>query len=300
LTIYVSLGCINEYETSISGELVPSDFLHLGIIEPKTIFDQEFLKNRAQELYQKYQTYHKVEDYSDYGVQLIYLEKYQEAKKVYFEIEEQTPDLYTTASNLGTLYELTGKPDSALYWIKKSMKINPQSHEGSEWIHVKILEYKLSGSKNTEQSIMGLNFGNKALPQNIEGLSQKELETWTKHLVYQLRERITFIKPKDKIVANLLFDLSNLLALNSTLEEALVRLEQAKEYGYEGDLLNIREQTYRKMTAKTKKANEERQLPNEPNPIITYGVISVIIFIVLLMVIVPPFFIFRKRKNQDI
>jgi tetratricopeptide (TPR) repeat protein len=105
--------------------------------------------------------------YSDYGVLLAYLGRYDEAKAVYEEIEKITPGRYSTAANLGTVYELLGQNDLALKWIKKAVEIDPTSHEGSEWIHVKILEAKIKGDKAlTSEFLLGINFGNDTIPES--------------------------------------------------------------------------------------------------------------------------------------
>ena len=46
------------------------------------------------------------------------------------------PNEYVVIANLGTTYELMGNNEKALEYIKKGMKLNPRSHNGSEWIHV--------------------------------------------------------------------------------------------------------------------------------------------------------------------
>ena len=84
------------------------------------------------------------------------------------EIERTNPGLYQTASNLGTAFELASENQKALEWIRKGLERNPKSHEASEWIHVRILEKKVSDMKvfdsQASSSILGLNFGSSAKP----------------------------------------------------------------------------------------------------------------------------------------
>jgi len=79
---------------------------------------------------------------SDKGLLLILLERYEEAIKLYLEIEKIKPNRYSTASNIGTAYELIGQNENALKWIKKSVELDPKSHNNSEWKTVKILKPK--------------------------------------------------------------------------------------------------------------------------------------------------------------
>jgi len=49
--------------------------------------------------------------------------------------------------DLGTAYELAGKNEPALRWIREGLRRNPNSHKGTEWLHVKILEAKIEQEK---------------------------------------------------------------------------------------------------------------------------------------------------------
>ncbi|MGO4773460.1 tetratricopeptide repeat protein [Flavobacterium sp. W22_SRS_FK3] len=177
---------------------------------------------------------------SDKGYVLIIQEKYDEALKLYLEIEKIKPNRYSTASNLGTLYELMGENEKAYEWIKKSIKINPESHEGSEWLHLKILEVKILKSQNPSGAFfINTNFGSEIVPKTK--LSNKELQKLRDALYFQLNERISFIIPKDKIIAVLLFELGNVTTVMSeyNYKDASKIYLLSKQYGFEGELLNL-------------------------------------------------------------
>lgn len=235
LSIESSFACINEYRTLLTGEVIytePSS----GKVWNREIDTLE-LTVKSKKLLAAYKRSDSIEYYSDYAAALTYLGKYQKAKKIYIEIEQHTPNLYTTASNLGTIYELIGKPDSAVVWIKKAIRLNPKSHKGSEWIHLKILECKLSKSVDITTSILGLNFGNSEKPGNPNNYNLEELK---EHIWHQLRERTIFVKPENTIVGNLYFDLGNILAQTTDVQAALESYEAAREYGFESELMNVR------------------------------------------------------------
>jgi len=122
---------------------------------------------------------------SDLGAQYIKLGKFDLAITLYKEIEKVSPNRYRTASNIGTAYELTGQIDSALFWINKGIKLNNQSHDGSEWIHRKILEHKLSGQPVTGSF---LDIGGKEF-------SSKEIVS---QLKTQLKERTIFVTSQNQ------------------------------------------------------------------------------------------------------
>jgi len=141
---------------------------------------------------------------SDYGIVLILQKEYLKAKDIYLKIETIKPNRYSTASNLGTVYELLGQNDNALKWINRAIVINPRSHRNSEWLHAKILEAKIKGEQCiTSDFLLNTNFGTEPNPQS--SLTNSELLNLREVLYYQLNERISFIKPEDKIVAQLLF-----------------------------------------------------------------------------------------------
>lgn len=236
LCLNQGFSCINEYITLLSGKVVFSDEPAYGKIYAIEL-DTVEIRKEANLLLEKYQSSDSLEYLSDYAAKLIYLGNYSEAKSIYFNIEVKRPNLYTTASNLGTIYELIGQPDSALFWIKKSIEINPQSHYGSEWIHIKILEHKLTPNANLSNSILGLNFGSEPIPSNPEDY---DLDKIKKHISHQLRERLKFIKPKNEIIGNIYFDFGNIVAQTSNVESALESYEEALIFGFNSELLQKR------------------------------------------------------------
>jgi tetratricopeptide (TPR) repeat protein len=247
-------ACINEYRTLLNGQVVYTDAMS-GIPYYK-VLDTLKLKKELLELEMKYKVDHSYETLSDYAVILIYLGRWDESLEIFHGIEKNRPDLYATAANMGTIHELKGNFDSAIYYIQKAIQINPASHESSEWIHIKILEAKrllkkgLSGTDNL--NILGLNFGQDIMPFNTDKLNLAEIEA---QIRFQLGERMTFVKPKDIIVGQLLFDLGNISAIIHDLETSLELYALAKEFGYSSDLMEKRMQKFSSMTLKASLAN---------------------------------------------
>lgn len=296
-----SVACINEYNTLLNGEIIYTDPAHGRFWEGQV--DTIKLIDKAEYYLSSYQNTGDLKRYSDYAVQLIYLGEYQKAKKVYEEIELLSPNLYTTASNLGTIYELIGKPDSALLWIKKSIEINPKSHNGSEWIHIKILEYQINGSNEDRISILGLDFGNASIPANPKKYDLREL---SQHISHQLRERTRFVKPKNYTVGNIYFDYGNVIAQIRDVESALQSYDAALEYGFESKLFAMRRKELNSIAS-----NKDFKLALE-NPkdflshnrqfitdniilILIVGLVGFILFVVLLFKVVR-WIIHKLRK----
>lgn len=180
---------------------------------------------------------------SDKGLILIIQGRYKEAIELYKKIETLEPNRYSTASNIGTAYELIGNNTEALKWIEKAVKIDPKSHFDSEWIHVNILRAKIKGDQFiSSEFLLGNDFGKEKLPTS--DMQKKDLLTLRQELYYQLNERITFVKPKDKIVAQLLFDLGNISYLIGDKEEAMEDYQLAEKYGYAGQIIEKRSKLY--------------------------------------------------------
>lgn len=154
----------------------------------------------------------------------------QEALKLLQTLNTLYPDEYKIATNMGTAYELLGNNVAALKWIKQGISLNPQSHHGSEWVHVKILEAKLASKGDQrwfeQSSILGLPFRKEGLMAkhvifpNTNAGKPASLLNIIDHVGLQLKERMSLVPPQDPVVANLLFDLSYLLALQKSYENA--------------------------------------------------------------------------------
>lgn len=231
---------------------------------------------------------------SDKGLILIILGKYREAIELYEKIEKLEPGRYSTASNMGTAYELSGDNTKALQWIRKAVQINPNSHDGSEWIHINILKAKINGNHYiTSEFLTGHDFGNGKIP--VSELSGEELLLLKLQVYYQLNERISFVKPKDKIVALLLFDLANISYLMGEKEDALETYAMAQDYGFSQPLLDERMRLC-KQQVKAQQIKREKQITKPQvkakSTLPLTGILTSVTVVVLLIL----FFLLRKRK----
>ncbi len=273
LTIIIIPGysCINEYHTRLNGELIESD----GYPFPNAKNNNRaILLKDLSALEKAYKKNNSVQTLSDYGAVLIYLGRYKEAIQLYQKLENQKPDVYTTAANLGTAFELTGQNDSAYFYIKKAIAINPDSHEGSEWIHLRILEVKQQLQKDPNylqnKSVLNLDSGTDKIPVIKTNTPLRDLED---QISFQLSERITFVKPKDIIVGQLYFNLGNIMAITKDVQTALIAYNLAKEYGYNSALMEKRISAFTFLAYKADLANALAD-----NLLITLLVICAVLF----------------------
>jgi tetratricopeptide (TPR) repeat protein len=271
------------------------------------------LKKNIQELERLYIKTKDIDYLSDKGILLIFSKKYQAAIDLYLDIEKQKPNLYNTAANLGTAYELAGQNENALLWIKKAVALNPASHSGSEWLHVKILTAKIKGATAyTSTFLLNTDFGTAEMPKT--NLKPAELDKLSDALFYQLNERTSFIKTKEPIVAQLLFDLGNVYFTQGAYYTAEQTYRLAKKYGYNDPLLKKRialiqvkekEQEIALDNAKTEKENgstppivksEQTVVKKDElyeNPYFLGGLIAFLVSIV-------GFFTYKKYKTLSV
>lgn len=179
---------------------------------------------------------------NDYGVLLIYDRQYKKAIEIFKSLERQYPNLAKTAANLGTAYELNKQPELAKYWIEQGMKRDPNIHEGSEWIHVKILAAQLARQQEPKwiqkHDVLGLDFGLKAAPHAevrtvIFNEQHYNLDTVLKHSKTQMMQRLQFVN-HDPITAQILFNMANIEVVQYNVEDdaADSLYDMAARFGY--------------------------------------------------------------------
>lgn len=174
-------------------------------------------------------------DRSDYAIALMYLGRNAEAVELLKKLEAEQPGQFFIAANLGTAYELSGDNESALKWINEGIRRNPKDHEGTEWLHAKILEAKIAQQKDPawfeKHSVLELEPG--AIGETVRaGGKDYAANDITTAILYQLGERLQFVKPPDAAVASLLYDYAAIEAAMRSMESAKHVLALAAKYGY--------------------------------------------------------------------
>jgi tetratricopeptide (TPR) repeat protein len=238
-SVAYSCACLNGYNVILKEGVFLTMEYRSEVPSPKIIVSNKEIKKLIIKFDSFYKATKNLEYLSDKGILLIYDKQYKEAIELYLTIEKIKPNKYSTASNLGTTYELIGDNINALKWIKKAVEIDSSSHDRSEWIHINILKAKIKGNNFINSSfLINSEFGNDTLPKS--NLSESELIMLHLALGYQLGERMTFIVPKDKIVAELLFELGNIMMLRKSYSFAIQNYEHAKEDGFTDSIIDIR------------------------------------------------------------
>jgi tetratricopeptide (TPR) repeat protein len=219
-------ACINTYGTDLRGREVETFFTGDDLVDYLTEPKGPNWRIQKWKLSRNLSTA-PIAQQNDYAAALLHLGEIKPALAVLVRIEQTSPGLYATATNLGTAYELAGKNEYALGWIRAGIRRNPQSHEGSEWVHAAILETKLALARNPDwlrtHSVLGLDFGTgkiprmpRVFPRDNTGKPTNALAT-REAIHIQMAERLQFVSPPEPIVGDLLFDYGNLLMLTDTM-----------------------------------------------------------------------------------
>jgi len=213
-------ACINEYYSiDKEGHTHTTDELHVAF---NTNFNNRLIEKKLIKIGKHLMSSDDYKLVSDYAVLLLKGGKAKEALEIFKKLSKHYPNEYQIASNLGTAYEINGKPELALKYIKHGIELNPNSHEGSEWVHVKVLEAKLKLVKDKtylkENSVLSL---------SIDNLSDSEIKN---QILVQVKERFPFSPGPNQIMASLLMDLGDCFANSSSIEYAKVFYTIAKEY----------------------------------------------------------------------
>jgi tetratricopeptide (TPR) repeat protein len=174
----------------------------------------------------------RYQDISDYAVALLRHGDYQQSRDLLEPLAAKHPDEYIIAANLGTAYELTGDLPNALKWIRRGIELNPQAHDGTEWLHAKILLARQEAQQDPKwfdsHHVVLEDFGNAVKP--VTEASQNSLFDLRKALEYQLYERLAFVEDPDAVVADLLLSLGNVLILTHEEAKAHEVFKLAKQY----------------------------------------------------------------------
>jgi hypothetical protein len=169
--------------------------------------------------------------YNELAVARIFEGKLKEAKRLAMAGLGMDSLHYGLNSNLGVIMELEGNIDSAMLMMKKAISIDKNSHWGTEWLHIKILE---ATKKNLEDKNWIYTNNVLLFPKpSKDSLPPSGLRAGVHQILdleFQLKERMVFVKPVNAIVANLLLSLADMYATSADFRYADEVYLLAKEY----------------------------------------------------------------------
>lgn len=216
-----SHACANSFRFETDFFVQEKDLKRIKENIPRNDDAKEASHILVKEYATKYQTDKSLETSNDYGFLLLMTGNYATAVKVFSDIEKRGIGNGMTAANLGTAYELIGNNKQALHWIKQAIKRDANEHEGTEWLHVKILEAKVQIEKQPNwlntNTVMGIptqtliKTYQEGKPPSKRGIVVTDFlgkkQTYSdidKALRYQIKERRFFVKPPNAVMADLM------------------------------------------------------------------------------------------------
>ncbi|MEI9958553.1 MAG: tetratricopeptide repeat protein [Ferruginibacter sp.] len=223
LMAYFSFACLNEHHVNKFGKETIDKF---NIEKSVSFYKQQDIpgtqKYLDELLKEEPHTEQEIlETQNSIAVCYIKLNRLDEAEKILTTLLHKHPTDYSVVVNLGTLYELQGKNQQALDYIKKAVAFNPDSHGGSEWFHIKVLEFKVKNiapDNIINQDILQL----KSLHQNPYKIANE--------IKFQLEERIPFTPAPNLMMAKILQEYGDFLADSVSLTGAYLMYGIAMDY----------------------------------------------------------------------
>lgn len=221
LTLLNTYACINHYHTVDAN----GDMHNWGedmIVGFNQNFNYKLIASKLPKKELEFQSNNSPYHLSDYAVLLMKGGRFEESLEIFKDLYSNLPQEYKLAANLGTAYELNGQLDSALFYIKRGVELNPNAHEGSEWIHIRVLETKK----------MLLEQADYLKHHTVLDLTseQKKDSAVRVQLELQIRERFPFTPGPDPIMASLVFDLAECYSNTLSIEYAKALYTTAHEY----------------------------------------------------------------------
>lgn len=223
--------CLNAYDQFLATTKYEIDYKIKQIY-----FNSEELESDIEIFYKDYSINDK--EFTDVVAIHCYLGNYENALSISNGIVKKFPNEYNVVINHAVALELNNKLEEALIYLKRAVRINPASHNNSEWIHIKILEHILANKPNN-QSIFGFDFGNEIKP------NYSKINLYSKvflfELEFQLQDRLYFASKNDTLFGHMLFDYAHCLWIAQIDKEyVLEALKLAKQYNCTHPMLDMR------------------------------------------------------------
>lgn len=217
-----SNACLNTFH-ALDKEGHFHDLGHQGFVGFNMNFNPKLMNSKLSKLEAEIRDTKSPYLLSDYAVLLLKAGKTQESLDLLISLNHSLPNEYKIAANLGTAYEIAGNLDSALHYIKRGVELNPNAHDGSEWVHIRVLETKLA--LKDQPTILA----DRTVLQLTE--AEEKDTAIRRQLEIQVRERFPFSpEGEDPIMASLLIDLGDCYMQTGTYEYAHAFYKIAQEY----------------------------------------------------------------------
>ena len=250
LLLFVSLvsistyACGNEYGNTAKGEKRYDSYSFLHPYRLK--FNSPQIESRIAEIelqLQKDSTNFK--HWSDLSLNLMKKGQVDSALSILKPLALKYPKEYIVIANLGTAHELKNELDSALKYISKGLKLNPNSHRGSEWVHVAILKAKINRRKNKNHILKTPIITENLFFTQVKDSTRKNYFSHVqRQIMYQIETRAPFTPAPNQVITNLFLNLAKLNFKYGTVEGGFAALIQAEFFNDNSGIQKEIEQEY--------------------------------------------------------
>lgn len=201
-------ACLNIFAIDAAGRV---HYLEHGFFFSLD-FKKEALQKEIKQLEKQFKKGNfNFKNISDYGAYLLMTGNYKEGLQLFTALIKKHSDVYEIRSNIAVAYELNGRFDSAYYWERKALELNPDAHDKSEWVHLKILEARIQLAADSNwclnNNVTGII---DTIKKNYKFSLHEGYEGWLfEDFTSQLDERFPFTFSEDKVMGKLMMELGD-------------------------------------------------------------------------------------------
>jgi tetratricopeptide (TPR) repeat protein len=248
-----SYCCLNPYEDIIGHNFAKTS--------PDKLIDKPYhnegeLRHYISEFYPIPEK-NKRKQIINVAIAYVYLGKYKEALELSKELIRDYPKEYNIVITHAVCLELNGNLRDALTYMQKAVNMNPESHRGSEWIHIKILEH-LIAKKPQNASVLELDFGNDSIPNLSNSTPELDIDAYVVQLEFQLEDRGYFVDTTNILYGSLMFDFANLVYASGNKVKSLESFKECRRYGFRHPALEKRIQYIENNAVKLEQQRQEQ------------------------------------------
>lgn len=175
----------------------------------------------------------------DAAARPLFLGQPEEARQALETMNAARPGNYYILANLAVAEELCGRDRPALEKLEAALRLKPDAHSGTEWMHAAVLRAKIALAADPAwletHTISGI--PPDRLPAGFvirNGAQTLGLKEIHDALLSHALARTLFVKPPDPVTAALLKELARVQARWWMVEGGLAVLDLADEYGARG------------------------------------------------------------------
>lgn len=205
-----SQACLNFYVIDSSGRGHMHEDYPPSAIYSRPQYDVETLK-RLEDQLNTAPADSRFKYVSDYCAVLIKLGRTPDALPMLEKLLKEQPNEYTLNANMAVALELNGQPEKALEYLKRSLKLQPDSHKNSEWFHERILEAAIL-QKRSNTSFQDM---------NILKLNRRDSLKKAEQISYQLKERVPLTPSPNALLCKVITECADFYRATISLEWAI-------------------------------------------------------------------------------